>query len=158
MRNEEVAQLLAVLNQWQYLPMSDEDSAKVTVFSWAEALDDDLPLKLALATVTRYYGDPSLLASEKPKVTPGMLNGAWRDQKRSTYERQALESSVPAHRVPMPYWFREAMMEAFGTANLQQVEAGLAHRKKSGPAVQAIFDAHMRRAGITPDSDKRAVS
>lgn len=141
MKKADALAVLTVLEQYQYVP-----NKEIAVMSWAEALDDDLPPQLAVATINRYYGQKH--AASLPKMTPGDLNAAWAETKtREANRRQKALGGAPAG-VPMPEWFKAAMMDAFGTTDLSGATSEAGKTKKSGAEVQAIFDSAAATAGI----------
>lgn len=153
MNSNEVMQLLALVSQYQYMNMSDVDSAKVTVFAWSSALDEDMPLKFALEAVSKHYASPTL---DHDKLVPGHLNRKWHDEKKARHSRAiAAGSEVGDERVPMPEWFKAAMWDAFGTTDM--AKAGANPKRLTGDQIQAIFDSAAQLGGHDPAAVRRGL-
>ena len=123
MNKSEVALVVASLKPFgQYVG----DDMQVTVETWAASFDNDMPVDFAVNYVTRWYSQP-----DAQRILPGHINSAWKDHKRRGHRPAILARDTD--RMPMPEWFKAAMIDAFGSTQLGRAP-------KRGVDVQRIFD------------------
>ena len=148
MKPSEVPLLIAAISQWQYT-QSDE----VSVQMWAQALDDDMPVKFAVEAVAKHYASPTL---DHDTLVPGHLNKMWHDEKKARHTRAIVAGSeVGDERVSMPEWFKAAMVDAFGTTDMSK--AGKNPKRLTGDQIQAIFDNASLLGGHDPAAVRRGL-
>jgi hypothetical protein len=130
MNLEDTARLLTYANGLDSRNTIDEAKvASVYEFLLAEA--PDMEVSWAKDWVTRFY------ARNHGSLTLDGLISGWRDERSYRAIGTTVEESTEP-RSGMPDWFRKAMMESFGHADLGNV----GQVKKSGAEIQAIFDRH----------------
>ena len=137
MKRNEVGAVLTTIKsfyEWQELGEDAEDA-------WFDALDTDMDALWAVKSVAAYYGNPN---TKNRQMLPSELNREWRLRRKQQREEDMWErtrhDTFGEVRVPMPYWFKAAMEEAFGSASLGDME------QRSG--TQEIFDRHAAEAGV----------
>lgn len=135
-RNEVGAVLTAIKRFNDYQELGEAVEAV-----WFEALDDDVDAIWAVKSVSAYYGNP---ATKNRQMLPSELNREWRLMRKQQREEDMWErtrhDTFGEVRVGMPYWFKNAMQEAYGSASLGDME------QRSG--TQEVFDRHAAEAGI----------
>lgn len=135
-RNEVGAVLTAIKRFNDYQELGEAVEAV-----WFEALDDDVDAIWAVKSVSAYYGNPE---TKNRQMLPSELNREWRLMRKQQREEDMWErtrhDTFGEVRVGMPYWFKNAMQEAYGSASLGDME------QRSG--TQEIFDRHAAEAGI----------
>lgn len=126
MNKTDTARLLVTLSRLNNFHKEDEASVVV----WQRTLDQGMTLEWAQQFALDHYGkSPDFLGTDK-------FNAGWHEFRKSQ-EQIALAAGVTVEeRVPMPDWFKKAMLEGFGHADLDH----LGESKKSGAEIQEIFD------------------
>ena len=148
MKTADVPLLLAALMQWQYVEVDD-----VSVQMWSRSLDDDMPVQFAVEAVAKHYSSPKL---DHDKLVPGHLNRMWHDEKKARHNRAiAAGTEVGDERVSMPEWFKAAMVDAFGTTDMQKASGN--PKKLTGEQIQAIFDSAAQLGGHDPAAVRRGL-